>query len=194
MTNVQVFRPWSGIALTAIVGLIALSILISDWQNLAAWAWSTFMVSLTWLGLVRPKLVVADEGVAVVNPISRVEIGWQDIEELDTKYSLTIVTKDNRRFVSWAAPAPGRHHARTVRGAEFKGIGVAAENVKDGLIKAGESPRSLSGQAIAICRLRIIAFTRAGNIEGLTFAKRLELNNLLVVGASLAAALLLSNG
>lgn len=152
------------------------------------------MVSLTWLGLVRPKLVVANEGVTVVNPVSRVQIGWHDIEELDTKYSLTIVTKDRRRFVSWAAPAPGRHHARTVRGAEFKGVGVAADNVKDGLIKAGESPRSLSGQAIAICRLRMIAFTRAGNIQGLAFSKRYDLVNLLVVVASFAAALLLSNG
>jgi hypothetical protein len=190
---VQVFRPWSGIVLTAIVGLIALSILISDWQNLAAWAWSSFLVSATWLGLVRPKLLVADEGVAIVNPISRVQIGWHAIEELDTKYSLTFVTRDKRRFVSWAAPAPGRHHARTVRGAEFKGVGIASENLKDGLIKAGESPRSLSGQAIAICRLRITAFTRAGNLEGLEFRKSYELGNLILVAASLTAALLLSN-
>lgn len=193
MSNVQVFRPWSGIILTAIVGLIALSILISDWQNLASWAWSCFLVSATWLGLVRPCLLVADEGVTIVNPISRIQLGWQDVEELDTKYSLTFVTKDKRRFVSWAAPAPGRHHARTVRGAEFRGVGIASENVKDGLIKAGESPRSLSGQAIAICRLRITAFTRGGAGKGLTFSKRLEIGNLVVVAASLAAALLLSN-
>lgn len=192
MTNTQVIRPWSGIALTAVVVLIALTMVISEWQNPAVWAWAIFLVSITWLGLLRPKLVVGDEGLRVTNPLSTTTIGWHEVDSFDTQYTLSVLLTNGTKVVCWAAPAPGRHHARNVRRDEFRGVGIEHGNVVDGVIKAGESPRSISGQAIAVCRLRRQHFVRTGQTNGATYAHRLELLTAAVCAASLLAALLLS--
>jgi hypothetical protein len=165
---------------------------LSDWQNPAVWAWAIFLVSVTWLGLLRPKLVVGDEGVRVTNPLSTTTIGWHEVESFDTQYTLSLLLTNGTKVVCWAAPAPGRHHARNVRSDEFRGVGLDRRDIVGGLVKAGESPRSISGQAIAVCRLRRQSFQRAGQTNGAAYAHRLELLTAAVCAASLLAALLLS--
>jgi hypothetical protein len=72
---------------------------------------------------------------------------------IDVRYALTIVTPA-KRITSWAAVAPGRYHARTVHASELKGYRLSNQVQ----IRPGESPRTSSGEAAQLCRLRFEAF------------------------------------
>lgn len=160
MTNAQVYRPWSGIALAATVFLICGLLIAVDAADIGTWLWSTAACTGTWLVFVRPKLIVGDEGVIVVNPLVRAAIGWADLEALEVKYAVTFHV-GNRKIGSWVATAPGRYHARTMHRSELLGVGISSADIDSGNIRPGESPRAASGQAIAICRLRWRAYLEA---------------------------------
>jgi hypothetical protein len=119
--------------------------------------WSLFFILAAHLIFVRPKLVVADEGVLIANPFRSYFLKWDMVLDIDTRFALTFVTS-NRRISAWSATAPGRYHGRTVHPSELKGLHL------DGRahIQPGDSPRTSSGQAAAICRARLEQF-RAGH-------------------------------
>ncbi len=160
MNNAQVYRPWSGIPLAAIVFLICGLLIAVDAADISTWLWSAAACVGTWLVFVRPKLIIGDEGVIVVNPLVRAAIGWADLEALEVKYAVTFHVGD-RKIGAWAATAPGRYHARTIHRSELLGIGIPKAEIDAGNIRPGESPRTASGQAIAICRLRWQAYLDA---------------------------------
>ena len=183
MTNAQVYRPWSGIALAAFVFLLCIAMIAGDWQNLGSWLWSAAILTAIWLVFVRPKLVIGDEGVTIVNPLETVTLCWDQVDALEVKYVLTFFVAD-RKVNSWVATGPGRYHARTIHKSELLGVGIDKRDIETGNIRPGESPRTASGQAIALCRLRWNAY-RAALSEGKQVA-RVEASaryNLLGAGA-----------
>jgi hypothetical protein len=97
----------------------------------------------------RPMLEIGDEGVIITNPLSKKFLAWGDVIEIETQYALTFYTA-NRKISSWAALAPGRYHQRTVHPNEVKGL-IPRDTT---LIRAGDSPRTDSGAAAYIARLR----------------------------------------
>jgi hypothetical protein len=114
MKQNQVFRPkgnlgWAGVAfvLNALFLTQALaypsegSILLLD---LTASATVAFVVYIFW---VRPKLILKETSLVVVNPIRRTEINYHDITSLDTKWAL-LVHHSNTKTRVWVAPANGR--------------------------------------------------------------------------------------
>jgi hypothetical protein len=115
--------------------------------------WAAAFVLAAYLIFIRPKLEIFDEGVIVTNPFTSIAIGWHKVIDIDVRYSLTIVTPA-KRISSWAAVAPGRYHARTVHASELKGYKLSNQVQ----IRPGESPRTSSGEAAQLCRLRFEAF------------------------------------
>jgi hypothetical protein len=115
--------------------------------------WSLFFILAAHLIFIRPKLVVADEGVLVVNPFRSYLLNWEVVLDIDTRYALTFVTRD-RRISAWAATAPGRYHGRTIHPSELKGLHLGDREH----IQPGDSPRTSSGQAAAICRAKLEQF------------------------------------
>jgi hypothetical protein len=109
---------------------------------------------------IRPKLVIGDEGVTVVNPLETVVIGWHAVAALEIKYSLTLFVGD-KKVTSWVATGPGRYHARSLHKTELLGLGLDKRDIESGVVRPGESPRTASGQAIALCRLRWRAYNAA---------------------------------
>ena len=103
-------------------------------------------------------MVFYDEGLVIINPLTRHVIGWQDVEEIETRYTMSIVTHDRKgkkgKIQAFAAPAPGRYHSRTIHQSEMRGLNLKESNV----IRAGDSPRTNSGAAAAIARSRIDQF------------------------------------
>ena len=155
MTNLIVFRPRSAIILAAFAGFMILLFLVqvvffSDRIELSSIAFGILLATTVWLLLVRPKLEVFDEGINIVNPLFQAIVPLREIETIDTRYALTIFTRGKKISV-FVAPAPGRWHARSVRASELKGLELNAGDV----ISPGDSPRSLSGQAAQIIKLRI---------------------------------------
>jgi hypothetical protein len=132
--------------------------LASDFATAAATTlWSLFFILAAHLIFIRPKLVVGDEGVLVVNPFRSYLLKWNVVVDIDTRFALTFVL-GSRRISAWAATAPGRYHGRTVHPSELKGLHLGGREH----IQPGDSPRTSSGQAAAICRARLDQF-RAGH-------------------------------
>jgi hypothetical protein len=115
--------------------------------------WAIACVIAAYLIFIRPKVEIFDEGVIVTNPFTSISIGWHKVVDIDVRYALTIVTPA-KRITSWAAVAPGRYHARTVHASELKGYKLSNQVQ----IRPGESPRTSSGEAAQLCRLRFEAF------------------------------------
>lgn len=164
MTNVEVFRPKSGyfLAGTAVIGSILLviqTIFYSNGENIVAtigWA-VTIILASYWL-FIHPRVIVFDEGITIHNPFQTVTVGWADVEDIDVQYSMSIMV-GGKKIHAFAAPAPGRYHARTIHQNEIKGMRLKS----DSLLRPGESPRTYSGGAAQLARARHEAFSKVSN-------------------------------
>jgi hypothetical protein len=112
-----------------------------------------------YLILHRPFLEIADDGVKIVNPLWSYNIGWRDITDIEARYTMSIQTRGEVIY-AWAAPAPGRYHIRKIHPSEVRGMDIANQSSA----RFGESPRSDSGVATHLCRLRWKKFPE-GNRE-----------------------------
>lgn len=190
MTNLIVFRPRSALILAAAAGAMILLFLIqvifySDRIEFSSIAFGILLATTVWLLLVRPKLEVFDEGIKIVNPLITAIVPLREIDMVDTRFALTVFTRGKKISV-FVAPAPGRWHARSVRAGELKGLELNAGDV----ISPGDSPRSHSGQAAQIIKLRIKSVgTEVGDLRA---SARFNYAAAGVLVASIALFLILS--
>ena len=172
MTNVEFFRPKTAIFTAyCAYGLLFLAVLqpivTGDVMDAArSVAVVTFISVWIYLIIHRPSLEIGDEGVIINNPLNRIELSWQDVLEIETRYSLTFHTK-SQSYSAWAALAPGRYHHRTVSPYEVKGL--IPDSTK--LIRASDSPRSDSGAASYIAKLRWNSFNKSRPRNPMQFRK-----------------------
>lgn len=155
MTNVIVFRPKSAVALAALAGVLLLLFVIqiifySEKLSFANLTTALLLGFGVWVIYIKPKMLVFDEGVSIVNPLITATVPFDEIDEISTRYALTLVTRGKKISV-WAAPAPGRFHLRNIKAEELSGL----ELPTGGFISPGDSPRSNSGAAAQILKLRI---------------------------------------
>ncbi|NDI09928.1 MAG: PH domain-containing protein [Actinobacteria bacterium] len=161
MSNPEFFRPQSSVVIAYIgYALLAGAILQSFWtanlNDIAITCAATAAIgAFIFFVIHRPSLLIGDEGVIIQNPIKRVELGWGEVLEIETQYALTFYTKEGK-ISAWAALAPGRYHHRTVQSAEIKFM-IPKDTT---MIRAGDSPRTDSGAAAYIARLRWEAFKK----------------------------------
>jgi hypothetical protein len=67
---------------------------------------------LGWGAFWRPRVVVSDGGVTVVNTLRSVEVPWPAVQSVDGRYGLRLLTAYGR-VTAWAAAAPtGGERAR----------------------------------------------------------------------------------
>lgn len=124
-------------------------------------SWGTFAAVLSYLILHRPKVELFDEGIRITNPFDQITVGWQRVESIDAKYTMSIQV-GNKTIYAWAAPAPGRYHGRTIHSSEIRGMDIGI----DGLIRPGDSPRTHSGAAAYLAIMRLKSFQSSGSING----------------------------
>jgi hypothetical protein len=116
-------------------------------------SWSLVISYIFHLSFIRPKVTFFDEGITITNPFKEITVGWNRIQEISARYSMYIQV-DGEKIYAWAAQAPGRYHSRNIHATELRGL-----NLPDPLnIRAGESPRTHSGVAVALARIRRDAF------------------------------------
>jgi len=116
MHETLTFRPksnyvWGGVALLLDALFVVQSVFYSAdgesiWFDLAIAALVAGVVVLLWL---RPKLVLHQDHLVVVNPLSTRVIRFENIKELDTKWALQIVHTQGQTRV-WVASATGKFH------------------------------------------------------------------------------------
>lgn len=173
MTNVEQFRPRNGyfLSLWAFFTISTLTYVnVLDYGFLGALpsiTWGLLACSLCYLIFIYPKVIFSDEGLVIVNPMKKITLGWHETSQIDSKFTMYVIHQPSGvKFHAFAAQAPGRYHIRNVHPTEIRGMRLE----DGGSIKAGESPRSNSGIAIAIARTRLEYFNQKGDIPGLTFA------------------------
>lgn len=179
MRNPVIFRPRSG---PIFAGITFISAAIYTYQSFAYFSfdsgvttllWTTLISVLAYLIFIRPKVIIFDEGITIVNPLYEIRIPWDQVITIDVRYTMSIRIlsevklpwhrKATDTIYAFAAPAPGRYHSRSIHPTEIRGVGIDHSMA----LRPGDSPRSNSGQAAALARLRLAQFelgSRAGSI------------------------------
>ena len=161
MTNVEKFRPGSAIAsgwvlIAFFVGFIIQSFFYGGdiLMTIGICGAGAFGAYLRFL---KPYVLLFDEGIKIVNPTKEITATWDLVEEIETKYSMSIHIND-RTYYAWAAPAPsGRHSRRMNKGDLFPGA--------DSARRVGDSLRSDSGVCAYMASIRRKKFTGVGASE-----------------------------
>lgn len=114
-------RPRGGMILAGVAIAFALAALVfiavdGGPGELARWAWPVVLLGWgAWLFYVRPYVRVSEGFVEVSNILRTHRVPWSDINEVDSRYSLTLRTREGRAIRAWAAPAPGARQGLTTR-------------------------------------------------------------------------------
>jgi hypothetical protein len=155
MSNSEIYRPrssyfFAGAIYILCAGIAAQSFFSESYRGIATTiSWALLISYLFHLGFIRPKVTFFDEGITITNPLREITFGWDRVQEISAQYSMYIQV-DGEKIYAWAAQAPGRYHTRNIHSSELRGM-----NLPDPLnIRAGESPRTHSGVAVAIARIR----------------------------------------
>jgi hypothetical protein len=182
VSNVEIFRPRSSffaafIAYSVIAIMVIQTFFMSDAHGcISATIWGTFAATLSYLILHRPKVELFDEGIRITNPFDQITVGWQSVDSIDAKYTMSIQVA-NKVIYAWAAPAPGRYHSRTIHPSEIKGMDIGI----GGLIRPGDSPRTHSGAAAYLAIMRLKSFRDAGSTNGCNSSAITNKNGLLIL-------------
>lgn len=185
VNNRETFRPrssyvWFVLAVLLDILFVAERFTRNDAQAVAAGIFIAIAVGLgAYLIFIRPKIDLYDEAIVITNVITDDIIGWQDVIDIETRYSLSVTTADRKVFAI-AAPGPSRYHSRTVHESEMRGISVHDSSN----IRPGDSPRTHSGVAAHISRLRWDTFLRE-NRDGSVLTQRTR--QLIPAGIALAS-------
>jgi hypothetical protein len=162
MNKAFVFRPKGNFA-WAIVAVILDALFMAQvilypvddavkWVEYSLGAAIAIGATLLWI---RPKLVLKDDHLVVVNPLSQVSIAYKDIDELETKWTLRI-NHGGKQTRVWVAPANGKQRwiSESARIWKFNRI-PSSERVTDEYTSMSDSLGSDSGIAAALIRERL---------------------------------------
>jgi hypothetical protein len=198
VNNPQIFRPksgyiFAGMAFWIVATMLYLQIIDYGFNFglIIASIWGALVCSICYQIFIHPKVVFFDEGVEIVNPFAHHLIGWQDVEQIDTRYTLSIKTFGNevgtKQIYAFAAPAPGRYHSRSIHQSELRGLNIQGASS----IQAGQSPRSHSGVASAIANQKLVAFGRVDQSKYIGYRYQFNQNAFWINLALLVAGSLL---
>lgn len=159
------YRPPTAWAFAITVWVLTLGVLAAELYygfNAGVVLVSALVCFAAYLMFIRPKLVVSEDAIEIINPFISYYIAWHSIEVIDAKFSF-FVQVNGKKIHSFAAVASGRYanlkpgglrpfggfFGHRVESAEIKDTGVSVE---DDSIRAVESPRTDTGAALALAR------------------------------------------
>jgi hypothetical protein len=180
------------LAVTIVVFSAVTTVLIGfldSWTNAAlALPWMSLFALAGWATFWRPRVVVSDAGVRLVNVSRTIDVPWPALQSIESRWALTLVTAYGR-FTAWGAPAPGAYSA-------FRAVGTRPHDplaTGDVRVRPGELPDSPSGAAAELVQRRWATLRAAGHLD----QPRLERDRATVrwhIGTALAAVALLALG
>jgi hypothetical protein len=174
VTNAEVFRPRSNLVYAISIFIFSVGITGSYLYDssfetrISALLFNLLFCYTAFLLFIRPKVTLFDEGIIVTNPFHEFTIGWGDIDSIEARYTMYLLM-GSQKIHAWAAPAPGRYHARSVHPNELKGMSIPDLHN----MRPGESPRTHSGVATYLARTRHERF-RNSNVSAIAFSKEVD--------------------
>jgi hypothetical protein len=161
MTNSEKFRPGSAIAsgwilIAFFTGFIIQSFFVGGDELLTsgicgAGAFGAYLLFL------KPYVLLFDEGIKIINPTKEITATWDLVEEIETKYSMSIQIRGESYF-AWAAPAPSGRHSRRMHSTDLMPGADAPRRV-------GDSLKSDSGVCAYMAKSRKKEFVAKGASE-----------------------------
>lgn len=171
MTALQkpiVFRSTFAVVLTVIICLICLAGAVTAVVTGAGIGPVVLLTTLGWfvgLGYGRPHVTVGPAGVHIRNPFTDVQIPFDVIDAIDTRYTLQI-TAENRTWSAWGAPAPsgaGALRDSMRRGSRAETWPEAPRSVRhSGHARPGDAVDTASGAPATVIRREIERRTHEG--------------------------------
>ena len=158
----ETFRPrsnfvWAGTAylLILLFAVNSLWVIDDNLQIVRELILSFILSVIVYIFWIKPKLVLRDDVIQIVNPFRTELIAYSDVLDLETKWSLAIVhTRGTSRV--WVAPASGKQ--RWIAEKKFGWISRNAPtsgSISEGMETMSAGLDSLSGQAAYMIRERI---------------------------------------
>lgn len=191
------FRSSFGRVITVVIGLLmagaVVSVLLSPdpAASLSLLGWPLLGATATWVLMWRPRVVIDQAGVQVVNPLATWQVPWGAIRRIDTKWALELRT-DRGTVTAFAAPAPSRYGVARITRDDIR---LARESsLIGGGIRPGDSIHSVSGAAAHVTRSHWEELRDEGRLDDAATATRSwhwPSIALVAVPAALAAAGLL---
>lgn len=165
----SVFRPRFGQVMSCVIVALCVVALASSMVHdgfSALWTvgpWMALVALVMWGAYWNPKVIVDDGGVHLVNILRTVTVPWPAIEDIETKWSLTLVTAYGK-FTAWAAPAPGGMAAARAANRRAR-LGVDQAGHGDDAAHVSATPSSPSGSAAAAIRDRWERLRAGGHLD-----------------------------
>jgi hypothetical protein len=170
----KTLRSRFGLVLTVLVWAVCAAALVTivvtgRWADLGRYgALAVLVAYVMWLLFWSPSVTIALSGVEVRNLLRVHDVSWPAIQNVDTKYALTLFTPKGK-VVAWAAPAPSRYAA--MRAAKSDAQGLPDSTFMLGSIRPSDIPSSDSGIAALYVRryweeLRDAGHLDSGAVEG----------------------------
>ncbi|BDV31021.1 PH domain-containing protein [Microbacterium terricola] len=157
------FRPRGGLILAVIaivicaLGLIGL-ILSEGTEGLFGWFWPIAAFAWgAWLLYINPCVTVTEGFVEIRNILRTHRVPWGDVDDVESRYALTVMTRDGRRIRAWAAPAPSARQALATRRDE-----VSRTPGEGDTRRPSDAEGTESGDATAIVRRHLETYRTTG--------------------------------
>lgn len=133
----------------AVFGIVSLA--AESWLLVVTKSWVyIWFAYFAWLLFWKPSVRVGEQGVVVENVFKTHELNWSAITRIDTKYSLTLETRD-RTIQAFGAPAPSRYAGFMANKTEAEHL-PESSFVGKGLVRPGDLTSSDSGVAAYVIR------------------------------------------
>jgi len=187
------FRPLGSVIAAYVAYLIVLAMVVQSFSlanirgALLAVIWGIFVMQITYLVMHRPKIDFFDEGIRITNPFDEITIGWHLIDEIESKYTMSLKV-GKRNIHAWAAPAPGRYHSRSFHPSDIKGLDIGST----GVIRPGDSPRTHSGAAMNLALIRLKNFRSGISNDLIETSIKINRVGLLILILSCSCGVILS--
>lgn len=178
---------FTGIITVIAALLVAGALLDRSRHSLAIVLTALTLAHVGWAIFWRPRLHVGTEAITVVNPWRTDVVPWSALVHVDTKYYLTLVTRDRQVQVQ-AAPSPGGIKAIRTAGRPGQD-GAAWDRVGN---RAGDDLATDSGGAAAVVRghwRELVESGQLGDEEPVAgrWDTRVIASTVLLAGASVTA-------
>ena len=190
-----VHRPVGGRILTigcAAVALFGAVLIVIETGpvGLVRWVWPLAAFAwLVWLLYWHPQVTVTEGFVDVQNVLRRHRVPWSDLDDVTTRFALTLRTRSRGEIRAWAAPAPGIRSAATMKPEQFDSLDRGTRDL--GSLRPSDNPETLSGSIALDVQRRWHDAQRAGRAEGTAVTvSTWDLPQLAVSAALLLAAVL----
>jgi hypothetical protein len=161
-------RPRFGLVLTVLVWCVCAAALVTmvvtgRWADLGRYGVLAVLVAyVMWLLFWSPSVTIALSGVSVRNLLRVHEVSWPAIQNVDTKYALTLTTPSGK-IAAWAAPAPSRY--ASMRATKTDANGLPESTFMLGSIRPSDIPSSDSGLAALYVRRYWEELQGAGHLD-----------------------------